>query len=494
MKNDKRLIILEIIFVIIMIVAMFFNKIVTRQILAIILLIYAILNKVLVKNDKISYANSRNFTIMLTIIGLVYVGFLYFLGLFTGFYHSTVQLTFWSIINYIIPFIIIIISSEIIRKNILLREYKISKYIIVIAMIMLDIVINTNIYNLSTVNDYFTLISFIVISSIANNIFFNYSVKKFRNATAIIIYKIITTLYMYFIPITPDIYIFLESVFKLILPYIMYVIVESFFGKKDEMISTKHQRRDTIILIISIIIVVLIILLVLIGYAIFPNKEELSNNISAENTQTNIINNIHTNVSINDIPEYSGQIVIDINNNVPYFGDTDITTENFEYYSQLDEFERAGVAFANICKYTMPPEGTERGSLSYKPTGWIQYLYGENNRYHLYERCHLIAWQLGNENNNRQNLITGTLQLNDAMVEYENIVANWIKQKNVQGKDYHVLYRVTPIYDGENELATGVEIEAKSVEEDGVSFNKFIYNVQDNFEIDYRTGEAKLLE
>ena len=132
---------------------------------------------------------------------------------------------------------------------------------------------------------------------------------------------------------------------------------------------------------------------------------------------------------MNDIPEYSGQIVIDINNNVPYFEDTDITTENFEYYSQLDEFERAGVAFANICKHTMPPEGTERGSLSYKPTGWVQYLYGENNRNHLYERCHLIAWQLGNENNNRQNLITGTVQMNDAMVDYENIVANWIKQK-----------------------------------------------------------------
>ncbi len=242
------------------------------------------------------------------------------------------------------------------------------------------------------------------------------------------------------------------------------------------------------------IIVSLIILLASIGYAIFPNREELSNNISTENTQTNIVNNIHTNVSINDIPEYSGQIVIDINNNVPYFKDTEITIENFEYYSQLDEIDRAGAAFANICRYTMPPEGTKRGSLSYKPTGWVQYLYGENNSKHLYERCHLIAWQLGNENNNRKNLLTGTAQLNDAMVEYENIVANWIKQKNKQNKDYHVLYRVTPIYEDENKLATGVEIEAKSVEEDGVSFNKFIYNVQDNFEIDYRTGEAKLLE
>ena len=199
---------------------------------------------------------------MLTIIGLVYVGFLYFLGIFAGFYRSTVQLTLWSIANYIIPFIIIIISSEITRKNLLLRENKILQYIIVIAMVMLDVVINTNIYNLDSVNDYFTLVTFIIISSIANNIFFNYSVKKFRNATAIIIYKIITTLYMYFIPITPDIYIFLESVFKLILPYIMYAIVQTFYGKKEEIISTKHKRRDTVILIISIIIIVLIIMLV----------------------------------------------------------------------------------------------------------------------------------------------------------------------------------------------------------------------------------------
>ena len=262
MKKDKRLIIFEVILLLIIISAMFFNKIITRQILAIILLIYTILNKVLVKNDKIGYSNSRNFTIMLTIIGLVYVGFLYFLGIFAGFYRSTVQLTLWSIANYIIPFIIIIISSEITRKNLLLRENRISQYIVVIAMVMLDVVINTNIYNLDSVNDYFTLVTFIIISSIANNIFFNYSVKKFRNATAIIIYKIITTLYMYFIPITPDIYIFLESVFKLILPYIMYAIVQTFYGKKEEIISTKHKRRDTVILIISIIIIVLIIMLV----------------------------------------------------------------------------------------------------------------------------------------------------------------------------------------------------------------------------------------
>lgn len=238
--------------------------------------------------------------------------------------------------------------------------------------------------------------------------------------------------------------------------------------------------------------IIIIILSILIGYVTSPNENELSKNVSNEPTQGISISN--TNIEIDSIPPYSGEIVISINNNVPYFEDKDISTEDFEYYSNLDEYDRAGVAFANICKYTMPPEGIKRGSLSYKPTGWVQYLYGENNCHHLYERCHLIAWQLGNENNNKRNLITGTVQLNTAMIEYENIVANWIKQKNEQGKDYHVLYRVTPIYEGENKLATGVQIEAKSVEEEGVSFNKFIYNVQDNFEIDYSTGEAKLIK
>lgn len=232
--------------------------------------------------------------------------------------------------------------------------------------------------------------------------------------------------------------------------------------------------------------IIIIILLIIIG-CISPIYE--SNEVRTEENST-----IETNIKINNIPQYSGEIVITINNDIPYFKDEEISTENFEYYSKLDELNRAGVAFANISKYTMPPEGTKRKSLSYKPTGWVQYLYGKNNSEHLYERCHLIAWQLGNENNNKRNLITGTEQMNSAMIEYENIVAKWIKEKDNQGKEYHVLYRVTPIYEGENKLATGVQLEAKSVEEEGVSFNKFIYNVQSNFEINYSTGEAKLIK
>lgn len=231
-------------------------------------------------------------------------------------------------------------------------------------------------------------------------------------------------------------------------------------------------------------IIICIIAIILIGYKEYISEENIPDNL----------NTITTDIAIENIPEYENEIVININNDIPYFKDEEITTENFEEYSTLDELNRARVAFANICKYTMPPKGTKRESLSYNPTGWVQYLYGENNSKHLYERCHLIAWQLGNENNNKQNLITGTSQMNSAMIEYENIVANWIKEKNKQNKDYHVLYRVTPVYDGKNLLATGVEIEAKSVEEDGVCFNKFIYNVQDNFEINYNTGNATLIK
>lgn len=238
--------------------------------------------------------------------------------------------------------------------------------------------------------------------------------------------------------------------------------------------------------IISAIIVIIITFAI--EYAMRKIEKEQTENTTNQVVQTD------ANIKIDKIPKYSGKMVIDINNNEPYFEKKDFKTEDFEFYSQLDELGRAQVAFANICKLTMPPAGTKRDSLSYKPSGWNQYLYGKNNSEHLYERCHLIAWQLGNENNNKKNLITGTSQMNSAMIPFENQIANWIKQKNNQKKDYHVLYRVTPIYDEKNLVATGVEIEAKSVEEKGISFNKFIYNVQDNFQIDYKTGKAKLLK
>lgn len=192
--------------------------------------------------------------------------------------------------------------------------------------------------------------------------------------------------------------------------------------------------------------------------------------------------------NMDDIPQYSGQIYVEINNNNPYFTEEDYTTKPFEKYSNLDEKGRCGVAYANICKEIMPPDGDKRGDISsIKPTGWIQKKY---NGEYLYNRCHLIGHQLSDEDANELNLITGTRCFNvNGMLPFENKIADYIKRH----RNNHVLYRVTPIYKGENLIASGVQIEAYSVEDKGkeICFNVYVYNVQPGITINYKTGESK---
>jgi len=195
---------------------------------------------------------------------------------------------------------------------------------------------------------------------------------------------------------------------------------------------------------------------------------------------------VDTYIDISDIPQYSGDLYVTINNNIPYFFEEDYTQEGFEKYSSLDSLGRCGPAYANICLDIMPDDSEERESISsVKPTGWEQTKYdGE----YLYNRCHLIGYQLSGENANKLNLITGTEYFNvQGMLPFENEVANYIESN----EDNHVLYRVTPIFDGDNLLATGVQMEAFSVEDngEGVCFNVFVYNVKPGIEIDYETGE-----
>lgn len=193
--------------------------------------------------------------------------------------------------------------------------------------------------------------------------------------------------------------------------------------------------------------------------------------------------------SIENIPEYTDKEYIIINNNEPYFTEEDYTLKSFEKYSDLDLLGRCGVAYANVGIDTMPT--IERGSIGMiKPTGWHTIKYDIVNGKYLYNRCHLIGYQLTGENDNEKNLITCTRQMNiGPMLEYENKVADYVKKTN-----NHVLYRVTPIFKDSNLLATGVEIEAYSVEDNGkgIKFNVFIYNVQEGIEIDYTTGDSKL--
>ena len=193
-------------------------------------------------------------------------------------------------------------------------------------------------------------------------------------------------------------------------------------------------------------------------------------------------------VDLAQIPEYTRSPYTVINDNEPEFEADDFSTEAFENYSELDDLGRCGVAYANICHEIMPTE--KRGAIGMvKPSGWHTVKYPEliKDRY-LYNRCHLIGFQLAGENANTKNLITGTRYLNiDGMLPFEDEVADYVKET-----DNHVLYRVTPVFDGDNLVASGVQIEAESVEDDGagVKFNVFCYNVQPGIGIDYATGDS----
>ena len=190
------------------------------------------------------------------------------------------------------------------------------------------------------------------------------------------------------------------------------------------------------------------------------------------------------------IPSYDNEPYKEVNNNKPTFTDSEKELTEKEEYSDLDSLGRVGVAFALVSKSTMPT--TKRGSIGMiKPAGWHTVKYDFVDGKYLYNRCHLIAHQLTGQNANPKNLMTCTRSMNvDGMLPFENKVANYIKETN-----NHVLYRVTPVFDGDNLVANGAYMEAYSIEDKGkLSFNVYVYNVQKGVAIDYKTGESKLEE
>lgn len=206
-------------------------------------------------------------------------------------------------------------------------------------------------------------------------------------------------------------------------------------------------------------------------------------------SKINVFSNMKS-YNLDNIPDYNKDSYVYINKNVPFFTKEEITTKPFEKYSNLDLLGRCGVAFANVSINTMPNE--ERGGIGMvKPSGWHTVKYSFIDGKYLYNRCHLIGYQLTGENANERNLITCTRYMNTVgMLEWENKVADYVKKTH-----NHVLYRVTPMFDGTNLLAKGVLMEGLSVEDNGkgIKFNVFVYNVQDKIKIDYATGNSELI-
>ena len=216
------------------------------------------------------------------------------------------------------------------------------------------------------------------------------------------------------------------------------------------------------------------------GYSSESTDSSLDNNDLPSSTES-------APISLSSIPAYSGSPYVTLNGGTPTFSKAELKTQSYEYYSNLDKLERCGVVHACIGRDIMPTE--ERGSIGMvKPAGWHTVKYDCVDGKYLYNRCHLIGFQLTGENANTKNLITGTRYMNvNGMLPFENMVADYVKETG-----NHVMYRVTPIYNGNNLLANGLQMEGYSVEDDGegICFNVFVYNVQPQITIDYATGES----
>ncbi len=238
----------------------------------------------------------------------------------------------------------------------------------------------------------------------------------------------------------------------------------------------------------NVILSVIVTLSLLTGCAngVDNNNSSVNPSSNASTQQNSVVQS--TEFSLDSVPIYTDKAYVEVNNNKPYFTEDEITTKSFESYSELDSLGRCGVAFSCIGRDLMPTE--ERGSIGQvKPSGWQMAKYDFVDGKYLYNRCHLIGYQLTAENANKQNLITGTRYLNiQGMLSLENKVADYIKETN-----NHVMYRVTPIFKGDNLVADGVLMEGYSVEDngDGINFCVYAYNVQPGVEINYATGESK---
>ena len=221
------------------------------------------------------------------------------------------------------------------------------------------------------------------------------------------------------------------------------------------------------------------------------DKDTTTKEYVTENTEEVTEESSMTGFDVSTIPDFSGEPFYILNNNVPFFNETEKNNKDgFENYSDLDDLGRCGVAYANICIDIMPTE--ERGEIGQiRPSGWHTVKYnGIVDGNYLYNRCHLIGYQLAGENANEKNLITGTRYMNIVgMLSFESEVYEYVQETN-----NHVLYRVTPIFEGDNLVASGVEMEAYSVEDNGkgVCFNAYVYNVQPGIIINYATGDSEV--
>ena len=271
MKTDKRIAyFLELSFIAILFFALFASNIFTRWGLAITIGIYGILcYKYLRKRDIKSY-HKRQVTILLTVFAIIYLGVIYLIGLYFGLVKSKIVFSLSTIFNILIPFTIILVTSEIIREIFLSqkliitinkKDKDLSPYFTFAAMVLIDVLIYTGTYDLTILDDFLSALGYVLFASISSNLLFNYICSRYDNR-GIIIYKLITNLYMYIIPVVPDIFMFLQSFIKMLYPYIMYIIIEKLFTKNEFSVSYGQRKKEFAINTMLMVVTVMLIMLI----------------------------------------------------------------------------------------------------------------------------------------------------------------------------------------------------------------------------------------
>lgn len=269
-KDEIKTLILEILLILILLFTLFALNIYSRIILAIIIGIYAALVEILIKSKKTDSINKKQVTILMIIFAMFYLGIFYLFGLYTGFIKSKILLSFRTIFKYILPISIIIISSEFIRKSFLSHKVElkikgkkidISPIFTYIIMVLIDLLIYAEIYNILKLDDFLTLIGFVLFASLSCNLLYNYITKRY-GFIGIINYRLITILYIYIIPIVPDIYVFFKTFLRMLYPYIIYITIEKLYSKNDYIIVRQEKRKEVIGNTILIVIASLIVMLI----------------------------------------------------------------------------------------------------------------------------------------------------------------------------------------------------------------------------------------
>lgn len=262
MNKDKfKIYVLEFVLFLFLLFALFESNIITKSLLACFLLIYMFICMIFLKKRQILPIYHKQVLILMCVFAFIYLAVFYLMGLYFGYYEATVKLSLWSVWNYIIPLSIIIISSEVIRHILLSQKGKKPKVLVFTIMVLIDLIIYTGVYDLANLSDLLAVIGFIFFASVACNLLYNYISIRF-GYKGIIIYRMFTALYVYFIPIVPDIYIFFRSVLRMVYPYMIYLVIDYTYAKRNLIADYVDQKKKVVNMTILVIFATLISMLV----------------------------------------------------------------------------------------------------------------------------------------------------------------------------------------------------------------------------------------